>query len=105
MRAASYIFFRVTRMAKSLVTLIVLVLLAGVAYAQSGAGNDPATLTRLWKQENEKCRGRHGDDPRIDAACAARETYDSKLRAIGWCFEYRGAATTDWHHCTPATRR
>jgi len=60
----------------------------------------PATLARLWKQENEKCRGGAGDDPRTDAACAARQTYDAKLRALGWCYEYQGAATVDWHFCS-----
>ena len=33
----------------------------------------------LWYQENEKCRGGFGDDPRTDAACAARKTYAKKL--------------------------
>ena len=69
------------------------------AHAQSGAAHDAATLIQLWEKENEKCRGGHGDDPRTDAACAARQTYDAKLPAIGWCFAYHGIATVDWHPC------
>jgi hypothetical protein len=74
-------------------------LVSGDANSQSGASRDPTTLIKLWKQENEKCRGGFGDDPRTDAACAARKTYEAKLRAIGWCYEYQGAATIDWHKC------
>ena len=61
--------------------------LTDMVYAQSGAGTDPAILKKLWYQENEKCRGGFGDDPRTDAACAARQTYDAKLRSLGWCYE------------------
>ena len=88
---------------KSIIILLATILLGVSAHAQSGAERDPATLVRLWKQENEKCRG--GPDPRTDAACASRQTYDAKLRAIGWCFDYRGAATVDWHRCAPNERR
>jgi hypothetical protein len=70
--------------------LVTLVLWPFAVHAQSGTGRDPTALVRLWAQENEKCRGGHGDDPRTDAACAARETYDAKLRAIGWCYGKRG---------------
>jgi hypothetical protein len=87
-------------------TSAILILLAGLwttpAYSQSGAGNDPATLVGVWKQENEKCRGGAGDDPKTNAACAARQNYGTQLRALGWCYEDQGAATLDWHPC--ATR-
>jgi hypothetical protein len=80
---------------------------ATAALAQSGAGQDPAALIKLWYQENDKCRGGSGDDPRTDAACAARETYDAKLRAIGWCYGKRGqfGYQMNWHKCGPASLR
>jgi hypothetical protein len=80
-----------------------------VAHAQSGSGRDPATLTMLWYQENEKCRGGFGDDPRTDAACAARKTYAKKLDALGWCYGKDGHAgfQMSWRGkaCSPAMRR
>ena len=80
-----------------------LTLFASFAIAQSGAGRDPAALTKLWAQQNENCRGGHGDDPRTDAACAARETYYAKLRVIGWCYGKRGQLgyQMSWHKCGP----
>jgi len=77
------------------------------AQAQSGASRDPATLTKLWYQENEKCRGGHGDDPQTDAACAARETYNAKLRAVGWCYGKHGQLgyQMSWHRCAPGSIR
>src|SRR5438477_5898753 len=95
---------RVSQM-KSIAIPLALILLYVPAHAQSGTGRDPAALIRLWKQENEKCRGGSGNDPRTDAACASRQTYDAKLRAIGWCYEYQGAATVDWHPCASKSRR
>lgn len=73
----------------------------------SGAGRDPAALTKLWHQENEKCRGGFGNDPRTDAACAARETYTEKLHAIGWCYGKRGESgyQMNWHRCGPTSLR
>jgi hypothetical protein len=85
---------------KTSAILITLVGLCPSAYSQSGARNDPATLVGAWKEENEKCRGGAGDDPKTNAACAARQNYGTQLRALGWCYEDQGAATLDWHPCT-----
>jgi hypothetical protein len=87
--------------------LILILLWSPLVHAQSGAGRDSATLVRLWMQENEKCRGGHGDDPRTDAACVARETYDAKLRSIGRCYGKRGQSgyQMGWHRCGPDSLR
>jgi len=87
--------------------LVALLLWPAVMQAQSGAGRDPATLLKLWHQENERCRGGFGDDPRNDAACAARETYGAKLSAIGWCYGKQGEAgyQMTWHKCGPNSFR
>jgi hypothetical protein len=89
--------------------LLVLSLLwmISVAQAQSGEGRNPTTLVKLWNEENEKCRGGAGDDPRTDAACAARETYAAKLRAVGWCYGKHGQSgyQMSWHGCGPDSLR
>ena len=56
------------------------------------------TLVKRWRDENEECRGGH--DPEV--TCAARSAFAAKLRSLGWCYDYEGAAGTDWHVCRGA---
>jgi hypothetical protein len=84
-----------------LIAVIILLLVSSSVQAQSGANRDPLVLSVLWFSENEKCEVAFGiDDPRRDAACAARATYVIKLRAISWCYGTDEAGTgKDWHPC------
>jgi hypothetical protein len=81
--------------------------LAPALHDQDPISPNTATLIKRWRQENEQCRGGHGDDPRTDAACAARMTYDAKLSAIGWCYGDQGEFEYQktWHKCGPHSIR
>jgi hypothetical protein len=45
-----------------------------------------ASLIRQWHDENERCRGGHGDDPATGQACDDREATGGKIDALGWCY-------------------
>jgi hypothetical protein len=93
---------KVTRRAVGTVVAVVGACLAYAAVAQvKEAVNSPITLIELWNKKDDECRGGRGGDPRTNAACDARQAYDTTLRAIGWCFEYQGALTRPWHPCAP----
>lgn len=82
-----------------IVTLAILTALgiaSNVVLAQSsGAIADPKLLVRLWTKEYETCRGSYPDDPRRDAACAAMDTYETKLHVIGWCYGKEGQSRAE----------
>jgi hypothetical protein len=90
---------------KALLTVAMISLLATAA-GRAGTMTDRATLLSLWKQENFRCSG-PGNDPRTDAACAARQTYVEKLHDIGWCLGKIGQIHADWewHKCVAGSYR
>jgi hypothetical protein len=69
---------KVTRRAVGTVVAVVGACLAYAAVAQvKEAVNSPTTLIELWNKEDRECHARS------ETASAARQAYDTKLRAIG----------------------
>jgi len=81
---------------------------AGPIVIQTRAGGKkPTALLKLEAQQDERCRGGSGDDPRTHAACAARDKTVAKLHAVGWCYGKRGqfGYQMTWHECGPNSLR
>lgn len=77
-----------------LVALVVTSITPTATMAQSRSA-----LINEWQNSDRNCRGLNGGDARSEAACAAREIYDKRLRALGWCYIYEGYRTRPWHKC------
>ena len=64
----------------------------------------PTVIRKLidqWGEEEEGCRGGHGDDPETYKACGRREKVVAKLRKAGWCYgeNLEFLADQDWRVC------
>jgi hypothetical protein len=90
---------RNTEMFKNTISAIALsVLCAGLAMAQTQTPTDKViTAIMRWSYADAECRGGPGD---AQQSCNERDELGKRLHALGWCYEYRGAATNrPWHPC------
>ncbi len=70
-----------------------------VAYGQQPSVLD---VLSIYRDLNDMCRGRSGDDPHAAKACNVREKVSSLLNSMGYCYGSQGqdAADMQWHKCT-----
>jgi hypothetical protein len=73
---------------------------------KSTAVNVSALINR-WQDENGRCRGGSGDDPKTYQACDERSATGNKLAEAGWCYGREGEAgyQMEWHPCAANSTR
>lgn len=79
--------------------------LAGPAYARA-MEPEAARLTAEWRELNSECRGRSGDLPETQAACARRDRLTARLERMGWCYGLPGEPSYKrfWRRCDGSWR-
>ena len=68
---------------------------------------DAATVLRLEREANGRCRGGSGDSQETWEACGARDAYGRIPAMLGWCYGRRGEAghQMSWHRCEANSNR
>jgi hypothetical protein len=61
----------------------------------------PVRIIAQWQDDDNSCRGGHGDSPETMKACDRREVITAKLEALGLCYGREGEQgyQMDWHIC------
>ncbi len=90
---------------KALSSIAIGVLFAAAAEAKDmrfpNASETSQELISLWTGSNSICRGAHGGDVKVAAACLSRSVYGVALNERDWCFGRKDQINADmtWHRC------
>lgn len=85
-------------MLRAFLTLLFVLAVPIAAYGQQTHALD---VLSIYRDLNDMCRGRSGDDPHAAKACNVREKVSRLLNSMGYCHGIKGqdAAGMQWHKC------
>lgn len=84
-------------------TAVLIATISAVGASSAKEQTAPEQLIEQWREQNSLCRGLHGDDPRMQPACDARQRSGRALDAQGWCYGKKDQMgyQMKWHPCGP----